>query len=213
MNILVDRLPTELEVNGVVYKIDPDFRPCLRTILAFEDPDLAVVEKNLIFYDNLYIERPPDMAAALKMGQWFLNAGKEYEEDNGPRVFSWTQDADLIYAGWVAPEHLPELFAEGGEVVVTAEEDIGRNGARMVRFRRLVQGVTMPTLADIGVRVYDGKVVAVGAGRVLDDGKRAPMSVKKGQTVIYAKYGGTEVTVDGKDFVILDEDSIFAVKD
>ncbi len=55
--------------------------------------------------------------------------------------------------------HLPELFAEGGEVVVTAEEDIGRNGARTVRFRRLVQGVTMPTLADIGVRVYDGKVV------------------------------------------------------
>jgi len=51
------------------------------------------------------------------------------------------------------------LFAEGGEVVVTAEEDIGRNGARMVRFRRLVHGVTMPTLADIGVRVYDGKVV------------------------------------------------------
>ena len=100
MNILVDRLPTELEVNGVVYKIDPDFRPCLRTILAFEDPDLAVVEKNLIFYDNLYIERPPDMAAALKMGQWFLNAGKEYEEDNGPRVFSWTQDADLIYAAF-----------------------------------------------------------------------------------------------------------------
>ena len=72
-------------------------------------------------------------------------------------------------------------------------------------------GIFLPDSAK--KKPQEGKVVAVGAGRVLDDGKRAPMSVKKGQTVIYAKYGGTEVTVDGKDFVILDEDSIFAVKD
>jgi len=68
-------------------------------------------------------------------------------------------DAGVEIAKEFCGRHLPELFAEGGEVVVTAEEDIGRNGARMVRLRRLVQGVTMPTLADIGVRVYDGKVV------------------------------------------------------
>lgn len=72
-------------------------------------------------------------------------------------------------------------------------------------------GIFLPDSAK--KKPQEGKVVAVGAGRVLDDGKRAPMSVKKGQTVIYAKYGGTEVTVDGKDYVILDEDSIFAVKD
>ena len=72
-------------------------------------------------------------------------------------------------------------------------------------------GIFLPDSAK--KKQQEGKDVAVGAGRVLDDGKRAPMSVKKGQTVIYAKYGGTEVTVDGKDYVILDEDSIFAVKD
>ncbi len=72
-------------------------------------------------------------------------------------------------------------------------------------------GIILPDSAK--KKPQEGKVVAVGAGRVLDDGTRAPMQVKKGQTVIYAKYGGTEVTVDGKDYVILDEDSIFAVKD
>ena len=68
-------------------------------------------------------------------------------------------EAGVEIAKEFCSRHLPELFAEGGEVVVTAEEDIGRNGARLVRLRRLVQGVTVPTLADIGVRVYDGKVV------------------------------------------------------
>lgn len=72
-------------------------------------------------------------------------------------------------------------------------------------------GIFLPDSAK--KKPQEGKVVAVGAGRVLDDGERVPVSVKKGQTVIYAKYGGTEVTVDGKDYVILDEDSIFAIKD
>jgi len=82
--------------------------------------------------------------------------------------------------------HLPELFAEGGEVVVTAEEDIGRNGARMVRFRRLVQGVTTPTLADIGVRVYDGKVVSMRRKAVpLDAALQLPgaLSLEQAQEV------------------------------
>jgi Tol biopolymer transport system component len=55
--------------------------------------------------------------------------------------------------------HLPELFAEGGEVSIQVEDEITPLGARMVHLRRSVQGVKVPTLADVGVRVYDGKVV------------------------------------------------------
>ncbi len=55
--------------------------------------------------------------------------------------------------------HLPELFAEGGDVAVTVEDAVGQNGARMVHLQRTVSGVNVPTFADIGVRVYDGKVV------------------------------------------------------
>ncbi len=72
-------------------------------------------------------------------------------------------------------------------------------------------GIYLPDSAK--KKPQEGKIVATGPGRILDDGKRAPVTVKKGQVVIFAKYGGTEVTVDGKDYIILDEDSIYAVKE
>jgi len=58
-----------------------------------------------------------------------------------------------------AQRHLPELFADGGEVAVSVAEGITPLGARMVRLQRTVAGVEVPTVADVGVRVYDGKVV------------------------------------------------------
>ncbi|MFN8140587.1 MAG: co-chaperone GroES [Fimbriimonadales bacterium] len=56
-----------------------------------------------------------------------------------------------------------------------------------------------------------GKVVAVGDGKILDDGSRAKMNVKVGDKVLFSKYGGNEVTVDGDDYTILDEDQIYAI--
>ncbi len=101
MNILVDKLPTSIDVSGQEYRIDADFRNCLKIILAFEDPELASVEKSLVFYENLYIDKPEDARAALERGTWFLNGGKdEVDEPDGPRVFSWNKDANLIYAAF-----------------------------------------------------------------------------------------------------------------
>ena len=101
MNILVDRLPRTLEVDGQEYRIDADFRTCLRIILAFEDAELAGVEKSMVFFDNLFIDKPRDVRAALEKGTWFLNGGKTQEDEaNGPRVFSWKKDANLIYAAF-----------------------------------------------------------------------------------------------------------------
>lgn len=57
----------------------------------------------------------------------------------------------------------------------------------------------------------EGEVVAVGTGRVLDNGERNALSVKVGDRVLFSKYGGNEVTVDGTDFTILDEDQIYAI--
>ncbi|MGI8922481.1 MAG: co-chaperone GroES [Fimbriimonadales bacterium] len=56
-----------------------------------------------------------------------------------------------------------------------------------------------------------GKIIAVGTGKVLDDGKRAPLSVKVGDKVLFSKYGGNEVQLDGTDYTILDEDQIYAI--
>ena len=56
-----------------------------------------------------------------------------------------------------------------------------------------------------------GEIVEVGSGRVSDDGKKMPMEVKKGDRVLYGKYSGTEVTIEGDEYLIMRESDIFAV--
>ncbi len=72
-------------------------------------------------------------------------------------------------------------------------------------------GIYLPDTAK--KKPQEGRVVAVGPGRVLQDGTRAPMSVKVGDRVIFSKYGGNEVEVDGKEYIILDEDQIYAIRE
>ena len=70
-------------------------------------------------------------------------------------------------------------------------------------------GIVLPDTAQ--EKPQQGKVVAVGPGRVLDSGERAKPAVKKGETVVYAKYGGTEIEIDEVDLVILRESDILAI--
>ncbi len=56
-----------------------------------------------------------------------------------------------------------------------------------------------------------GEVVAVGPGKVSDKGEKIAMTLKKGDTVLYGKYSGTEVSVDGSDYLILRESDVLAV--
>ena len=60
-------------------------------------------------------------------------------------------------------------------------------------------------------RPQQGEVVAVGPGRVSDDGKKIPMEVKIGDKILYGKYSGTEVTYDGVEYLIMRESDIFAI--
>ncbi len=70
-------------------------------------------------------------------------------------------------------------------------------------------GIVLPDSAK--EKPQQAKVISVGSGRLLDDGKRAPMSVKKGDTIILSKWGGTEIKLDGEDCVIIKEDDVLAV--
>ena len=70
-------------------------------------------------------------------------------------------------------------------------------------------GIVLPDAAQ--EKPNQGKVVAVGPGSLLDDGNRAAMSVKKGDEVLYGKYSGTEVEVNGEKLVILKETDLLAV--
>jgi chaperonin GroES len=72
-------------------------------------------------------------------------------------------------------------------------------------------GIILPDTAK--QKPQEGTVVAVGTGRMLDDGSRAAMAVKVGDRVVYAKYGGNEITFDGKDYLILDQESIYAIRE
>ena len=56
-----------------------------------------------------------------------------------------------------------------------------------------------------------GEVIAVGPGKVSDKGSRIEMSVKKGDKVLYGKYSGTEITVDGEDYLIVRESDVLAL--
>jgi chaperonin GroES len=70
-------------------------------------------------------------------------------------------------------------------------------------------GIVLPDTARKKPR--EGEVLAVGPGKTLENGERAQMEVSVGDVVVYSEYGGTEVTVDGEELVILDEGSILAV--
>ncbi len=70
-------------------------------------------------------------------------------------------------------------------------------------------GIVLPDSAKEKPR--RGKVIAVGDGKMLDDGQRAPVSVKKGQEVLFTSYAGTEVKIDGKEYLIMDESDIMAI--
>ena len=71
-------------------------------------------------------------------------------------------------------------------------------------------GIYLPDTAK--EKPQEGEVVAVGPGRLSDDGKRIAMDVKVGDIVIYAKYGGTDVKIDDEELVILRESDILAKK-
>lgn len=70
-------------------------------------------------------------------------------------------------------------------------------------------GIVLPDTAK--EKPQEGKVVAVGKGRVSDEGKITPLEVKAGDKVLYGKYSGAEITVEGDEYLMVKEDDILAI--
>lgn len=70
-------------------------------------------------------------------------------------------------------------------------------------------GIIIPDTAK--EKPIEGKVVAVGKGRVGEDGNIIPLEIKKGDRVLFGKYGGTEVKIDGDEFLIMREDDVLGI--
>ena len=92
---------------------------------------------------------------------------------------------------------------------------------RPLQDRILVQRVEEETTTKGGIIIpdtakekpADGKVVAAGNGKVADDGKRVPLEVKKGDRIPFGKYAGTEVKVEGDEYLIMREDDVLGIID
>jgi chaperonin GroES len=70
-------------------------------------------------------------------------------------------------------------------------------------------GIIIPDTAK--EKPMEGEVIAAGPGKIMEDGKRAPMDVKAGDRILFGKYSGTEIKIDDQDYVIMREDEILAV--
>jgi chaperonin GroES len=70
-------------------------------------------------------------------------------------------------------------------------------------------GIVLPDTAK--EKPQRGKIVAVGKGKILDDGSQKEMQVKKGDEVLFTSYAGTDIKIDGKEYLIMDESDIMAV--
>ena len=70
-------------------------------------------------------------------------------------------------------------------------------------------GIIIPDTAK--EKPQEGKVIAVGKGKVSDEGKVLPLSVKAGDRILFAKYSGSDIKIDGEEFLILREDEVLAV--
>ena len=90
---------------------------------------------------------------------------------------------------------------------------------RPLHDRVIVKRVEEETISRGGIIIPDsakekpvnGKVVAAGPGRRLDDGELRPLTVREGDVVLFSKYGGTDVRIDGEDHLILREDDILGI--
>jgi chaperonin GroES len=74
-----------------------------------------------------------------------------------------------------------------------------------------IGGIIIPDTAK--EKPQQGKVVAVGSGKVKDDGTRIPLDVKPGDSILFGKYSGQEIKLDGEEYLIMREDEVLAVID
>lgn len=70
-------------------------------------------------------------------------------------------------------------------------------------------GIIIPDTAK--EKPIEGKVVAVGAGKLLENGKKQPLEVKKGNRILFGKYAGTEIQIEGEEHLIMREEDIIAI--
>ena len=104
MNILLDELPRTIEIDGVDHLIRCDYRTCIRIIMAFNNNEFTMQEKQFIMLSLLYHDIPENIQLAADNAIWFLDGGTDREEDEvGEQqkpLYSFSNDASYIYSAF-----------------------------------------------------------------------------------------------------------------
>jgi len=82
-------------------------------------------------------------------------------------------------------------------------------GKALEREEKTKSGIVLPDIAK--EKPQEGKIVAVGTGKLLENGQRVPLDVKEGDKVIFSKYAGTEIKIEEQDYLILSERDVLAI--
>ncbi len=80
---------------------------------------------------------------------------------------------------------------------------------RVVAEEKTAGGIVLPDAAK--EKPKEGKIIELGDGKLLDDGQRAKFQVKKGDRVVFTSYAGTEIDINGEEYLLMSEDDILAV--
>ncbi|MDP2643588.1 MAG: co-chaperone GroES [Desulfobacterales bacterium] len=80
---------------------------------------------------------------------------------------------------------------------------------RLAEEEKTKGGIIIPDTAK--EKPAEGKVISVGKGKIGDDGKRIPLEIKKGDSILFGKYSGSEVKIDGEEYLIMREDDVLGI--
>ncbi len=87
-------------------------------------------------------------------------------------------------------------------------------GDKVILQRQQAEGVTAGGIVlpdSAREKPKQGKIISVGNGKLLDDGSRSKMQLKKGDVVLFSSYAGSEIKIDGKEYMIMDESDVMAI--
>jgi chaperonin GroES len=124
----------------------------------------------------------------------------------------------LALSPWECQKEAAPRRIRSGPPVAFSETEVFKMKLKPLGDRLIVRAIEEEETTASGIVLPDtakekpqkGKVLAVGDDKLDDDGKRVPLDVKKNDEVLYSKYGGTEIKVDGEDLLVLRESDVLA---
>jgi len=100
VNLLTEQLPVAVEIDGIAVPIKTDFRDCMNVIMAFEDPELTNLEKQMVMLNVLYSKPVENVQRAIEQAIKFLNGGSDEKSESSSRLYSFAKDGNYVFSAF-----------------------------------------------------------------------------------------------------------------